>query len=362
MSDSNIQTSTIVPQQYVISQDVGLKPLLPVGVIGAISQSNVENIQQVREQIDNEYNIKPHGGSNTPWIILGLAIALLIIFGIMILVFFLVFNPPAMHEISVVNNCTENVNVLFGVVTHNQSIDFFPVVQLSPRQVIHYRATPGTSVIVQGYRDGDTFLVNAINPFTTAELTFAGEGFGGKHQVIYDNEVITNVHITANTTDKYGVSVQGGYNIPINISYISPISHGICSGCNQGDIRLQTVATDGSSLPRTNFTCTVGPIWNHTINATGPNKCPDELQSPGTGSNYEVCLNPCTTIGGTAFCCTEGGSCSSTGGCESLWPTPEYYSVFERACPNCLITNCDNPQFICNSNRSLTSYIITFCP
>lgn len=340
MSDPNIKTSTVVPQQYIVSHDVGSQPGLPGGPIGTRSQSNVEDIKQAKEQIDNEYDIKPHGGSKTPWIILGLAIALLIIFGIMILVFFLVFNTPAMHEIAVANNCTENINVLFGVVTPNQSISFFPVVQLPPRQIIHYKATPGTSIIVQGYRDGDTFLVNAINPFTTAELTLAGEGFGGKHKVHYGNEIITNVHITTDATDKYGVSVQGGYNIPINIA----------------------VTTEGSGLPPSNFTCTLGPTWNHTINATGPNKCPDELQSPGTGSNYEVCLNPCTTIGGTAFCCTEGGSCSATGGCESLWSTPEYYSVFEMACPNCLITNCDNPQFTCNSNKGLTSYVITFCP
>lgn len=327
MTDQTISLSqqdiTIVPQSNI-----------------PLTQTSTSDIQNTKDQIEAEYAAKPHGGSKTPWIIIGLAVALLIIFGIIVLVFFLVFNPPATHEIAVFNNCSENINVLFGVVTPNQTIEFFPTVKLSPRQTIYYAATPGTSIIMQGYRDGDVVLSNAINPFTTAELTLAGEGFGGKHEVRYGNNIITNVHITNDPVDRYGVSLQGGYNIPISVD----------------------AATSGTNLPSGNFTCTAGPTWNHTINATGSNKCPDELQSPGTGSNYQVCLNPCTTIGGTGYCCTEGNACSATGGCESLWPRQDYYTVFEMACPNCLITNCDTPQYTCNSTKGLTSYLITFCP
>ena len=276
-----------------------------------------------------------NAGSRTLWIIIALTIALLIIFGIAIWVFFAFFNPPAMHEIIVNNNCSHNINVLFGAVTTNQSIEFFPVIKLSPKQTHLYKATPGTSIIVQGYKDNDMILINNVNPFTTAELTLAGQGFVGKHQVTNGNIIITDLHITANSTDKYGISLQGGYNIPISIS----VHH-------------------NSNNP----SCPSAGSWNHLITATGPNSCPEELQSPGTGANYQVCLNPCTMIGGTAYCCTQSGACSTTGGCEQLWPELDYYTVFANACPTCLITNCDDPHFTCTSTRDLTSYSINFCP
>jgi hypothetical protein len=299
----------------------------------------VQTLSSDKANIDVEYATKPHGGSKTPSLVIGLTIALLIIFGIAILVFLLFFNPPAMHEIAVVNNCSQNINVLFGVVTPTQSIEFFPVKVLVPKQIHYYKATPGTSIIVQGYRDNDTVLTIGVNPFTTVELTLAGQGFEGKHQVTDGTNIITNVHITANASDQYGVSVQGGYNIPISL---------VSSAFNNRN-------------PNNRFSC-LGPTWNHTIDATGSNECPLVLQSPGTGGQYQVCLSPCTAIGGQEFCCTAPNACGTTGGCQQLWDQQDYYTVFHNACPNCLITNCDNPNYTCGSQGGLTQYVITYCP
>jgi len=110
------------------------------------------------------------------------------------------------------------------------------------------------------------------------------------------------------------------------------------------------------------FSC-VGPLWNHSINATGPNACPETLQSPGTGSDYQVCLTPCSAIDGDEYCCRTTRGCDVSGGCQQLWPIFDYYTVFQSACPNCLITSCDAPNYTCiNSDTGLTQYEITFCP
>lgn len=299
------------------------------------------NIYNDKNVIDAEYAAKPHGGSMTPWAILGITIALIIIFIIITVVFLVFFNPPAMHEIVVTNNCNQNINVLFGSIpdTSSTGVSFFPVKILTPGKSHNYYATPGTTIIVQGYRDDDTFLTEEINPFTTVEMALAGEGFSGKHQVSDGNMIITNIQTNTFPIDIYEVSVQGGYNVPISI---------ISTGNNDKD-------------PHDNFSC-LGPMWNNTIGSTGSNSCPLSLQSPGTGTNYQVCLNPCTAIGGENFCCTVQGACGTSGGCEQLWQPYEYYNIFSNACPNCTITNCDTANYTCKSKNGLTQYMIKFCP
>lgn len=312
---------------------------VPVTYQISANDSQIMPASDIKRKVDSDYEAT-NGTSPILWIVLGMTFLLLLIIAIVITIFFLFFNPPAMHEIIINNNCSEYINVLVGVITPNQTLIFFPIQKLNLNQIHYYYATPGTSIIVQGFKNSDTFNEDAVNPFTTVEITFAGEGFGGKHQVTDGDIIITDVHITSNAIDKYGVSVQGGYNIPISLTAKNFVRQ--------------------SNNDR--FYC-AGPDWNHTINATGSHVCPTPLQSPGTGTDYQVCLTPCTSIGGEDYCCEESNACSVTGGCEQLWPIKEYYDVFQNACPNCLITNCDDPNYTCRSNSgSLTQYLIQLCP
>ena len=50
--------------------------------------------EAIKASVDAEYDDKPHGGSKTPWIMIGVTIVLIIIFGIALLVFFLLGNKP----------------------------------------------------------------------------------------------------------------------------------------------------------------------------------------------------------------------------------------------------------------------------
>lgn len=274
----------------------------------------------------------------TPTTIAIVAILLLILFGVAIAVFFVAFNQPAMHNITVLNNCTQNINIIFGVISGvngTEDIGFLNERQLAPGQAYTYRASPGVSIIVQGYRPGDTVVPHGVNPFTTVELTLAGQGYAGSHQIT-DGETISLTNLTnTNVDDWYDVSIQGGYNLPVTI---------VSTGFNNRD-------------PQDRSSC-VGPNWNHAISE---NVCPDELQAPGTGPDYQVCLAPCTAIGGSGFCCTNPTACTVTGGCQTLWPTPDYYTIFKNSCPNCLVTNCETSNFYCGSQGGLTQYLITFC-
>jgi len=221
----------------------------------------------VKATVDREYAAKPHGGSKTPGIMIGMVVILLILFGLALVVFFLAFNYPPSHEIIVQNNSAQPMNVLFGI-ANKSNVEFLPVLVLAAGQNHTYRATPGTEVIVQGFRNGDIIVTSGLNPFTTVNLTLAAVGFNGKQQIT-DGTVIINgsANSTNYSLDFYGVSVQGGYNTPISI-YASNYF---------------------SQDPVNPFSCR-GPSWSHTITATGPNACPTELQSPS--SNYQVCLNP----------------------------------------------------------------------
>jgi len=170
-------------------------------------------IEKGKEDIDKEYAVKSHGGSKTPWIILGLAIALIIIFVIIVLIYFFVFNPPAMHNIIVTNNCSQTINVLFGVFTSDNGLVFLPVLSLEPTQMHLYQATPGSFLLIQGYRNGDEVYIGYLNNFTTVELILAGQGFGGRSQITDGINIIDNLAVFSSAKDSYAVSIQGGYNI-----------------------------------------------------------------------------------------------------------------------------------------------------
>lgn len=287
----------------------------------AVTVPSRQNLTSPGSSLTQKYSL-------TPVTMALVTIMLLVIFGIAIAVFFLAFNHPNMHEITVFNNCSETINIIFGVVSPDQTLQFFRQIQINRGISYQFNATPGVSIIVQGYRNGDTTVVDGINPFTTVELTLAGKQYNGPYQVTDGTEIInSNILINTNASDEYDVSLQGGYNLPVTIKSTN-------AGCG-------------------------GPVWNYGINQ---DLCPTELQSPGTGSNYEVCLAPCTALGGTAYCCTEPNICTATGGCQQSWPDPDYYDVFRDACPECLVTNCETANFICTSQNGLNQYLITFCP
>ncbi len=283
-----------------------------------------------------------------PIIMIGLSVCLVIIFILFIILYFAVFSVPSTHEILVDNKCSENIIVRFGALSTTGTNDFLPDHLLTPGQTLIYRATPGSILTIQGYHEGDLAPINSVNPLTTVNLTLAGQNFGGmtgKSQITDGSTIISNLAISPNAMDIYGISLQGGYNIPISI---------------------ESTANNNKN-PDDEFSCS-GPIWNHRINATGPNSCPIPLIYPGFILNpegppiYQSCSTPCTAIGGTAYCCTETNACSIPEGCETAWPIPEYYDVFFDACPDCLITSCDTPNYTCSSTNGLTSYTITFCP
>src|SRR5579863_7417434 len=101
----------------------------------------------VKATVDREYAAKPHGGSKTPGIMIGMVVILLILFGLALVVFFLAFNYPPSHEIIVQNNSAQPMNVLFGI-ANKSNVEFLPVLVLAAGQNHTYRATPGTELIV----------------------------------------------------------------------------------------------------------------------------------------------------------------------------------------------------------------------
>lgn len=279
-----------------------------------------------------------YSDSMTLSILAGIGIALIIIFFLVILVYFWAFNTPAMHEIIVKNTTNVPINVIFGGINNQSNVVFLPVRQIAVGASFTYKASPNVDILVQGYRNGDAIITTGFNPFTTVGLQLAGNNFAGKNQITDGSAMLTNLAINRSSVDNYGVSVQSGYNLPITISSTA----------------------FNNQVNNNAFSCG-GPIWNHSITATGTNACPDALQEPSV-TNYQVCESACLTFNTNDFCCLNPGACNMKGGCEAGWPNQNYYNVFASACPNCLITNCDNPNYTCGSKGGLTQYTIVFLP
>lgn len=284
--------------------------------------------------------------SKTPMIITGIVLVLITVFVVAIVIYVYFFQSQEMHEIVVKNTNQQPVNIIFGAFSGDGNVKYLPSRKLSQNQSYTYKSTPGTSIIVQGYRDKVIFDDRGIAFATAAELVLAGEGFS-KTEKITDGEVIIDgLASNENRSDQYGISMKYGYNISIDI----------------------TSTANNNKNTSNPFSC-VGPIWNHEITATGTYSCPDILQFPGTGPEYQACLPPCQICGFTGvtgltgcdnYCCLQTGACSMTGGCQESWPNKSYYDVFASACPNCLITNCDKLNYTCGSKDGLTQYLITF--
>jgi len=143
--------------------------------------------------------------------------------------------------------------------------------------------------------------------------------------------------------DTYDVSMQAGYNISATIQPTSNFKSDSTNTCGN-------------------------PVWFSNITQTD---CPVELQYIVNG-NYIGCMTACNAdIPGPPgpqgdFCCSEFPCADSSAdfNCQMFWDNQAYYTTFATACPDCLITNCDRPNYTCNSssNRDLSNYTITLCP
>lgn len=300
-----------------------------------------ENVNIPKEEINKSEDKKEKSG--ILWIMAGLAIILIIIFGIVVLVFFLLGNKPQMHEIAIVNNCANPINILVGTEKDATTLKAFSAKRLNPGEVAYYYSTPAVYFVVQGYYDNTVLPESYPYPLTKALLWFGDNGYNGNTQITDGNNIMdvprSNKTSTPSTEDNYDISMQDGFNIQIGI---------ISTNFNNKD-------------PSNPFSC-VGPTWNYNINER---MCFKELQYPGGITGYQACSSPCFAglIGQQYYCCSESEEiCNIDGGCENSWPNMEFYSLFENACPNCMITNCDTPLYGCSSSGGLTQYVITFCP
>lgn len=306
-----------------------------------MTQTDNMSTDEIKATVDIEYDEKPYGGSKTPWIIGGLAIALIIIFIIVMITFFVIGNNPQMHEIAVVNNCNKPINVLVGTEIKNaRSKLFIGPKRINPGETSYYYATPAVFVVIKGYYDDINSTFDVRSPLTKALIWFNDNEYNGPTQISHNNEIINVPRLATNgNKDNYDVSMQDGFNIQI----------GIFSNNKNSDDP---------------FSCG-GPSWKYTIDSR---ICPRELHyttSPDEGK-YAACMSPCFASQSEPeekiYCCLNKGVCEKIGGCQTDWPRDRFYNVFNNACPNCMITNCDKPLYYCESSKGLSQYVVTFCP
>lgn len=291
--------------------------------------------------IDEEYAARPHGNSKLIWFVAISIIILLLLFGILIAWFFTAANTGPLHDINVINNCTGDVQLIFGNTDQRVSAG---IIKSGESKLI--RASPGSDVSLFGLIDSNSTIL------TETVISLAGDGYAGNHIITDGAKTLDSTLVNFNPIDIYSVSVVNGENVPMTVS-----------------------AKSGST------SCT-GPNWHYNISNTGDHVCPAVLQRGTTGSDgtggtieiYQACVPPCSglcpapdggfTFGCTNFCCNNPNACSQTGGCQSSWNFPEAYEIFAGACPQCLITNCDTPNFTCKSqnHKTLTAYEVIFCP
>jgi hypothetical protein len=298
----------------------------------------------IKTQIDDEYSIKPNGGSRTPWIISAVAVTVILLFGAIILIYFLFFGAHPMHDIIVSNASGVDINVIFGAEISPYESKFLPIRLIPSGESFTYKSTPGVTIRVQGFRNGDSI---GSERFTTALLQLAGGKTTTTRLVTDGTNILKGLYSNEYVVDRYGVSLQLGYNLPVTIAPTKNFQ----------------LITNGDK-----FIC-YGPTWTRNIPGTGPTgiACPSNLQSPGGSTGYQVCLSACetTSVTNDIYCCKQENSCTTPGGCEATWPNQNYYNVFAGACPNCLITNCDTFNYSCstdNPNDGLIQYTITFLP
>lgn len=259
------------------------------------------------------------------WWLLAIIIGSILLFVIAVYIFVYLFAPFPKHQIILLNRCSRDLNVIVS-----NGVDNLPLISLAPLEQVDIYATPGVNLFVRGYYPDD----DATTALTEAQLMLARSDYTGRLRTSFGNTILTTSEGNFLFTDRYGVSLQKGYNINIGI---------------------EPIANFRNTDPTNRFVCT-GPQWFSKINGNDLYPCPEELQQPG------VCNSPCTAFEDQVYCCDFEDACELDGGCENAWPNLDYYFVFASACPNCMITNCDEPNYSCQSAPdSYTTYRITFC-
>lgn len=272
-------------------------------------------------------------------IVIGVVVALILIFVVLIVLFFFYFKPTQYHNIYINNGSKNPIILVFGAINEKGAEQFLKTETISPNGNAKYFATPGTTVIIEAYPQGGT-VSQTVNPFTRAIIAFAGFGYRFIPNISNGKQIISNLQKNTDNEDRYGVSVQKGYNLTIGL----------------GPNGNFTKSTDP-------YTCSA-VTWN-TNNPIDEDSCPQELRGPSK-DKYEYCMNPCTQDPtSTLKCCSATGSgtgtCKAPGGCQQDWDNQNDYNVFQSACPSCLIlNNCGTLDYHCTGTNGLTSYQVNF--
>lgn len=273
-------------------------------------------VAEAQATVEAEYQDKPHRGSKTPYIIFGLAIALIVIFVMVVVVFFLLGNPPPTYQLSVINTTATDLAVI---------LNNYPPIILSPAQTQIVQASPGALLTCYGYNTN----VGASGPHTMLTFWLSNQSYTGTPYLSV-NGVRQNAPPSNNTSDldQYQISITEGYNLAIKVD-VSDVS--------------------GAAID--------------TIGWAGTGQCPSNLLYPGP-TGYYACATPCYTFGSSAeadYCCTGSNACGVTGVCLNSWT--DTYADFRAVCSECNISACD--QFIFgagNTQGKYNPYQITFAP
>lgn len=263
-------------------------------------------------------------------LVFGLATMLIFIFVITMILWFFAFKPTDMHEIVIVNNCKQAIYLLVGSATNSGTEIMMDPVFVLPHTTKTYWATPNVYFIAQGYYESTTIPKSTIYPLTKAKIWLNSRYYTGPAIITDGSKTLEIAPISYNSKNDhvyYDVSMQAGFNIPITIE---PTANFL-------------------KIPLNDHSCQ-GPTWNQT-GVNSENGCPPDLKEDN------ICLTPCTQEG-LGCCTTVEGHCNKKE-CSAEWES-DYYA-FYNACPSCLITNCDEPLYICDNTEELISYTIVFC-
>lgn len=265
----------------------------------------------------------PTGGLGIHVIIGLIATCILII---AVLVYYLFFNTPNQRTITIKNNSNETLNIVISSVKTNNEILVLPTYILDSQATANLTVSPGLTVIISGYTHSNT------NPLTYAKIIFGNAGNSSSGKIVFNGQTYSDLITTIDNVDHYGVSMQNGYNVPISVF-------------------PNSISSANNNLTPNNFTCT-GPVWYQYVSSNNEVfPCPPVLQ------DNQSCINPCKILGETSpsYC-----------KCENEWEQLDYYYAFESACPNCLITTCDELNYHCSyndiNNHTPINYTVTFFP
>lgn len=262
--------------------------------------------------------------------VIGISLAILVIFIIALVLFFFYFNQTQYHEVIVKNGTTEKFTIMFGAIDSRGNEKFLPNRTLSPNENFIYKCTSGTSNIIEGFKPGDQ--VGSNNPFTRVLISFAGNEYHLPPSITDGHSILTNLQNKKLSDDTYTISLQKGLN------YGAQVAPNYTDWKERCDVVIANNISEKS--------------------------CPQELRGPGpfnsqgTGT-YQYCMSACfNDPTSDVLCCTQKGICP--GPCQQQWPNMDYYSVFHNACANCSITGCDIYGKTCTRKSGLSSYQIDF--